>query len=131
MFGFFKRKNNKNSDATKSIIVYRYNQLVKSKNDIVLCESVGDRVIVPIIGAARSLPTFLVEAAINGMRRSGKFKEHFLQDKKLEWMHMLWGDTPRTYDVVCDIYNYVVFSKKIEGGSYSDYMKWRFTNFFR
>lgn len=111
--------------------IYRYNELVKGlKNELIATESPGNRIIVPITGDSRQLPTFLVEAAINGMQESGKYNLRFVLDKREEWLMKLWGDNPKTYEVISDIYKYVIFSKKNEGVEYETYCRWKFSNLF-
>jgi hypothetical protein len=109
--------------------IYKYGELVKGlKNELI--GPIGDRIIVPITGDSRHLPTFLVEAAVRGMKNSGKYDLRFVLDKKEEWLHKLQGDNPKTYEVISDIYKYVVFSKKFEGSDYNTYLRWKFKNFF-
>lgn len=112
----FSRKKN-------ALVVYKYQLPAVIPKALIVRETIGDRIIVPIAGDSRSLPSFITAVALEGMEKSGKFDASFLNEKRIEWKRKLWGDNPKTIEVIKDIYNYVVFSKKMEGMDYIEYRK--------
>lgn len=104
----------------------------KADNAMVLYSgtAVGDRIVVPINGGMRGCSMALAESAIKAMRTSEKYTDKFIYDKRREWLNDLYGDSPKTIQVMTDIYQHVVFAKKIEGCDYIEYLKVRAKNKF-
>ena len=86
-----------------------------TKNNLSTDQIIGDRIVVPIQNDSRSQPTFLVSAAINGMKNSNRHAASFVEAKSEEWNRRLRGDQPETLGVMEDVYNYVLFSKNLLG----------------